>query len=363
MNKEKKVLFIRGSMAASGYYQMLLPCTQLQKLGYTCDIINYETIDPDKMIGHKGIGNGKFVPYDLLKSDIVIFQLIVYEALNRVVRKLKETKIFTSMSIDDNYLNLPRSNPAYWSFHPKARTVIEDNKKVIKLYQEKVNPALDNMLKAMRTVDMLQVSTPELANLYKPLNDNIVVLENCINNSLYDKVRKPQNSKPVVAWSGTKTHIDDLYLIDGCIPENCILLIGGFPEVKDVGLFKYHPDIEFLPQCKFEEYPKMVAKADIVAIPLVDNKFNSCKSDLKGLEYGACSIPCVASDVAPYRRWVEHGINGFLASKTKHWLKYLKLLVEDKELRERMGKVAKEKAKERDISKYIGNWERTYFND
>lgn len=341
---------------------MIQPAKALQKLGHTVDYIYYDTINPRTMIGAKELPDGKMVPYDLTKSTTVVFQMIWFEALNTVVRKLKEVGIFVSHETDDNYLNLPRNNPAYWSFHPKARTVIEDGKKVINVYQEKVNPALDNMLKAMRTVDMLQVSTPELAKLYKPLNDNIVVLENCIDNSIYDKIDKPINPKPVIAWSGTKTHLDDLYLIDGCIPENCKLLIGGFPEVKDEGLFKYHPDVEFLPGCKFEEYPEMVAKADIVAIPLVDNKFNSCKSDLKGLEYGACRVPCVASDVAPYRRWVEHGVNGFLASKTKHWIRYLKLLVEDKELREQMGKAAKKKAMERDINNYIGNWERVYFS-
>ena len=365
MNKDKKVLFIRGTKAASGYYRMALPCITLKKLGYTTDIINYDTIDPVKMWGYKKV-KGKAIPYDLLKSDIVIFQLIWFEALNIVVRKLKEAKIFTAMETDDNYFHLPRNNPVFWSFHPKAHMEKDANgKRIIRVYQEKINPALDNMIKAMRTVDMLQVSTPELAEIYKPLNDNIVVLENCIDNSLYDAISKVVNPKPVVMWAGSQTHIDDLIIINGCIPENCKLIIGGFPEVEKVELFEDHKNIEFLPKCKLKDYPKMVAKGDICAIPLVDNKFNSCKSDIKGLEFGAMGIPSVTSDVPPYRRWIKHGENGFLVkkNKTKFWIRYLQMLVDDVELRIKLGKQAKESAKERDITKNIYKWEEVYFNE
>jgi len=365
LNKDKKVLFIRGSKAASGYYRMGLPCQTLKKLGYTTDIINYVTIDPYKMWGHKELPNGKMIPYDLLKADTVIFQMIWFEALNTVVRKLKEAKIFTAMETDDNYFHLPRNNPSFWSFHPKARREKDaDGKNIIRVYQEKINPALDNMIKAMRMVDMLQVSTPELANLYKPLNDNIVVLENCIDIHQYDKIKKSKNEKPVIIWAGTRTHIDDLLLINGCIPENCKLIIAGFPEVVDIDLFKYHKDIELLDPYELEDFPKIVALGDICAIPLVDNKFNSCKSDLKGLEFGAMGIPSVASDVPPYRRWIKHGENGFLVkkNKTKFWIRYLQMLVDDVELRTKLGKQAKKDAIERDINKYIVNWEKTYFN-
>lgn len=365
MDKKKKVLFVRGTSHASGHYRMELPCLTLQQLGYTTDIIMYNTINPLTLIGSKTLLNGKKSYYDLTKSDVVIFQMIWFEALNLVVEGLKSKGVFTSMEVDDNYRHLPRNNPAFWSFHPRAR-LMKNGKgdKEVRIFNEKVNFALDNMFRAMRTVDMLQVSTPELRELYKPLNDNIVVLENCVNNSIYDKIEKVVNKKPVIMWAGTKTHLDDLYLINGCIPENCKLIIGGFPEIQDKGLFSNHPDVEYLPPVKFKDYPKMVAKADIVAIPLEDTKFNACKSDIKGLEFAAMRIPCVASDIAPYKRWVEHEKNGFLVkkNKVKFWMKYLKLLVDNKALREKMGREAKKRAVERDINNYISNWEGVYFN-
>ena len=341
---------------------MNLPCRVLQEKGYTTDIINYGTIDPINLIGAKETSKG-LVAYDLTKSDVVIFQLVVYEALILVIQELKARGIFTIMDTDDDYFHLNRNSPAYWSFHPKARMMKDENgNPVINVFKDRCNPSLDNMIKAMQTVDLLQVSTPELAEVYRPLNKNIVVLENCIDTSLYN-FKKPVNSKPVVIWSGTKTHIDDLYQLSGCVPHNCKLIIGGFTEAQKKGLFKDHPDVEFLKGVPLEAYPeKLVALGDIVAIPLVDNKFNACKSDIKGLEHAALGIPAVASDVAPYRRWID-GTNGFLVKKNKikFWIRYLQLLIDNKDLRDKMGKLAKQKAMKRDIRNNINKWEEAYF--
>jgi len=301
----------------------------------------------------------------LTKADIVIFQLVVYSALVLVIQELKARGILTIMETDDAYTCLPRNNPAFWIFHPKTLLMKGANGELaFNVFKDKCNPSLDNMKKAMKTVDILQVSTPELAELYRSFNKNIVVLENCIDNKLYD-IPKATNKKPVVIWSGTQTHIDDLYQLNGCVPRNCKLIIGGFTEAKQKGLFKDHPDVHFIKGVKLADYPtKIVALGDIVAIPLVDIKFNACKSDLKGLEHAAMGIPCVASDVPPYRRWVKHGENGFLVkkNKTKFWIRYLQQLVDDKALREKMGQAAKDKAMWRDIRQNIYQWESVYFD-
>jgi len=217
----------------------------------------------------------------------------------------------------------------------------------------------------MYLVDFLQVSTPELAELYSKYNDNIFVLENSIDNKLYDKVPKVKNEKVVIGWFGTRTHIDDLRIVDGVIPENAKLLIAGFPEVKEAGLFKYHPDVELLPPYQLHELPSIVKRCDIGIVPLEQVKFNDGKSDLKGVEFGAGYVPVVASDVAPYRRWIEHGVNGFIAkkNKTKYWIRYLNELVNNEELREKMGKAAKEKAISRDIRTYVKNWIEVYYGE
>jgi glycosyltransferase involved in cell wall biosynthesis len=366
LNKSKKVLFIRGARHASGYYRMQLPCQELQRLGYTTDIINHFTIDPQTMTGVKEVED-KLIPYDLTKSDIVIFQMVYYEALLLVIDNLKNKGIFTVMEIDDDYLHLPASNPAFNSFHPKMRLEKDqDDKPIYRLYPYKVNFALDNLFKAMARVDLIQTSTPELAEVYERYN-KVVVLPNYIDNSLYDSVPKVKNDKVVVGWFGTKTHIEDLRIVNGCIPSTARLLIAGFPEVIDVGLFKDLKDTILIPPYKPEQHttelPKIIKQCDIGIAPLVECRFNECKSELKAIEFNAAGIPVIATDIAPYHRYVVHGENGFLVpkNKTKFWLRYLKMLVEDKDLRTQMSIKAKEKAREKDIRLNINKWVDTYF--
>jgi hypothetical protein len=59
------------------------------------------------------------------------------------------------------------------------------------------------------------------------------------------------------------------------------------------------------------------------------------------MEAAMLEVPTVASDVIPYMD-IKHGKTGYLATGPKQFTKYLKWLIEDKALRERIGKAAKQ---------------------
>jgi glycosyltransferase involved in cell wall biosynthesis len=67
------------------------------------------------------------------------------------------------------------------------------------------------------------------------------------------------------------------------------------------------------------------------------------------MEYGAAGVPTIASPVAPYLRYIEHGKDGFLAKKHSDWVKYLRLLIENDDLRAEMAENAVSKAEKMDI--------------
>ncbi len=50
-------------------------------------------------------------------------------------------------------------------------------------------------------------------------------------------------------------------------------------------------------------YPAKLASLnlDLALAPVEDNIFNTCKSNLRLMEYGACGIPVICSDVECYR--------------------------------------------------------------
>jgi glycosyltransferase involved in cell wall biosynthesis len=55
----------------------------------------------------------------------------------------------------------------------------------------------------------------------------------------------------------------------------------------------------------------------------------------------------VAIKVAPYEKSIEHGVTGFLAKEESDWVKYISLLVENKELREKIVKAAQKEILEK----------------
>jgi glycosyltransferase involved in cell wall biosynthesis len=83
--------------------------------------------------------------------------------------------------------------------------------------------------------------------------------------------------------------------------------------------------------------------------------FNESKSPLKALEYAAMGIPVIASDFGPYPEFVVHGVTGFLAKREKDWRDHIRELAADADLRESMGKKARELAAQHTIE---GNWHR-----
>jgi glycosyltransferase involved in cell wall biosynthesis len=361
----KKVIFILGTRKASGYYRMEMACNLLQEKGFQAESVYYDTLEYLNLTAEIPTILGKPKLINLLDYDVIIFQLVWHPFFLHFMDRLKTYNKKLVMEIDDDYFAIPASNPAWITFHPKIKVKQDANGERVGIkYKTQVNTKLITLRNACRKVDMLQVSTPELAEIYKPLNKNIVILENMIENELYDAIPKRQNKKPVIGWYGTGTHEDDLRIVLGCFPqqEKFTLLLAGWGEVSDV-LFKGYKNLEVYGRFPMEDLPKYVKKCDIGIVPLVGCRFNDGKSDLKGMEFGAGEIPVIASDVAPYRRWIRHNENGLLVkrNKTKFWIRYLKQLIEDKDLRERLGKEAKKDAIKRDISNNIDKWINTYF--
>lgn len=364
----RRVVFVVGTPWASGYYRMTQAQELMSDLGFTADSVMYTSLDAMSLTTIRTALNkeGKLVGVltDLKQYDTIVFQIVWHHLLLNAMRLLKGLGKRIVMELDDDYFALPVDNPSWWSFHPKAELVVRDSEKKIKLHKEKVNFALDNLTEACRTADMLQVSTPELAEVYSKVNSNVVVLENCIDNELYDDVSKVKGRTPVIGWFGTRTHKEDLGIVRGCFPEDIPfrLLIAGYPEAKE-RVFKNASYVTRIRPYPLKDLPKIVSYCDFGIVPLRACRFNDGKSDLKGVEFGAGGIPVIASDVAPYCRWIRHGVNGFLCkkNKVKYWIRNIRLLLENEELRKSMGREAKKDAIERDIRNNINKWIKVYF--
>lgn len=70
---------------------------------------------------------------------------------------------------------------------------------------------------------------------------------------------------------------------------------------------------------------------DIGLAPLEDNEFNRCRSPIKFLEYTACGVATVASDVGVYRSVIGHQMGLLVADD--EWVPSVRLAVTNPALR------------------------------
>ena len=80
---------------------------------------------------------------------------------------------------------------------------------------------------------------------------------------------------------------------------------------------------------------------DIGVMPLPDEPYERGKCGYKLIQYMACGKPVVASPVGVNTEIVRHGENGFLAKTTEEWIEALSRLLENPELRLRMGRAGR----------------------
>ena len=234
-------------------------------------------------------------------------------------------------------------------------------------------PALLPILEALGEVDLVTVSTKALGESIQHLTSRICVLPNYLDNQIW-KLHPPkppsQTPKPVViGYMGGPSHIPDLQYICPVLrnllrryTDQVQLHLYGVPpppELADnpnVITIPSHSNIyvEFAADFQAQDY-------DIAIAPLVDNRFNRCKSGVKFLEYSALGLPGVYSRLEPYQAMVVQGENGFLATTLDEWEATLVRLIEDPDLSYQIALQAQATvAKDWFISQKAGQWRECY---
>jgi glycosyltransferase involved in cell wall biosynthesis len=103
--------------------------------------------------------------------------------------------------------------------------------------------------------------------------------------------------------------------------------------------------LEILPWAEDSEV-SLIQGMDIGVMPLPDTAWTRGKCGYKLIQYMACGLPVVASPVGVNADLVEHGVNGFLAESDNEWRKAIEVLLNDGDLRRRMGAAGRKKVEE-----------------
>ena len=291
---------------------------------------------------------------EILTFDlIVMFRVAMDENLTRLIDICRKLNIPTIFDVDD------------YVFEPKIATVEYIDgirflpKEELSLYFEGVK----RYRKTLLSCDYFTTTTEYLAERSKELGKKAFVLRNGLNKEIVEitkrvkeSYKKEDNFIKIGYFSGTKTHQKDFAVVVGGIRRilseynNVKLLIGGYLDLKEFPeLDKFKDRIETLPWVPWQKLPFNIIKADINIAPLeVGNPFSEAKSELKYFEAALLKIPTIASPTDAFKYAIKDGVNGFLAKDENEWYTKLKNLIENEELRRKIG----ERAYEHSLGEY-----------
>lgn len=381
MNKIKVLVVPSDNIGGVGFYRSIQPHVQLQKqFNDDFDV----TIDVD--FDWKNLD-------ELKKFNIVNFHKGVYEDMESFRNALnfcKENKIVTIMDIDDNW-DLHNRHPLYASQkHFKMDVITKEN---------------------LKLVDYVTTTTPIFAKKISKFNPNVIVFPNSINpDDKRFQVEKEKSDKLRIGLIMGSSHEYDMKLLDGVvnklnddIKKKITFVLCGFdlrgtvrninPQTGEITTrniepmetvwYRYEkcltdnyricsPDYTrflhmFIPEAQYpliknENYKRCWTKdinnyyqhykeLDILLVPLEENDFNSCKSQLKVIEAAFSNTAVIASNFGPYTidlvnalekggKINENGNALLVDSKRNHkeWGKYITKCVNDPEFVEMLKK-------------------------
>lgn len=265
------------------------------------------------------------------EADIVIFQRIAGEYPLSLVRIAKLLGKVVLYDLDDDLDQIPEGHPGF-SYYS--------------------NPELIRAREGIcREVDAILVPSPLLQERIRKYNERVLLLPNRVNPDLMKSSKDEKEGGTIrIGYFGTRTHREDLDLLRRPL-ERILSEYDGRIEVVFLG--------EYLEEMKGKkrvsiiqeerEYPAFLQKLqdlhlDIGLAPLRETTFNEAKSPIKFLEYALCGTAVIASDVIPYREMIESGETGILCRNCpEEWCRSIKLLLDEPDLRERIGKNGQER--------------------
>lgn len=283
---------------------------------------------------------------EFLDSDVYVLQRPLETLYAPVAAWLKQHGKTVVMDVDDYVHGLAAAHTARGQVAASPRHSFE------------------TMLHCFPYVDLLTVTTPMLAELYGDRVPRTVVLPNRLLRRDWEEIvpaYAQERGRVRVGWQGWMgIRGDDLRVLKRMMRKwlrkhrNVVFVNVGKPDALTYMDIPRDQRVH-VPGARFPGHAPLVARIDIGLVPLQMSTFNEAKSCLKGMEYGACGIPCIASPTAEYRGWVDEGSNGYLANTPGEWMDALDAMLEGERWRE-LGRNNRVKAHQNFLDDCWADW-------
>jgi len=228
--------------------------------------------------------------------------------------------------------------------------------------------ALKNPNKIKQTITgahLVIAGNSYLALFARRFNKNVVIIPTTVDTEVH--IPKPElrgKEKVIIGWSGSISTIKHFELVVPALKKLKEKYGGkiGFKVIGDSSYKNTELDINGQAWSAEREVDELNT-LDIGIMPLENDEWAKGKCGLKGLTYMACEVPAVMSSIGVNTEIIVHGENGYLVSNENDWINHLSLLIENAELRKKIGKkgretVIKHYSKEANKEKYLEAFKR-----
>tara|TARA_B100001287_G_scaffold150032_1_gene126298 strand:+ start:8633 stop:9709 length:1077 start_codon:yes stop_codon:yes gene_type:complete len=329
----KKILFIahhRKNRAPGQRYRFEQYFNYLESNNIKCELAYWINENNDKTLYHKGRYVSKL--FLAVKAYIVrisnLLNINKYDLIVVFREALPTRSIFFERCI--YWAKIPMIydfDDAIW-----VKDVSNVNKRLSWFKNEK------KIEKLLSLCSHVTCGNSYLADFAKKFNQNISVIPSTVDtshyvpfNNKYDEVR--------IGWVGSHTTIKHFELITDV-----------FIELKN----KYEDKVKFVVigdesytnkklnlkgiRWDNEKEVELFNSFDIGIMPLPKDEWTKGKCGMKGLLYMSVGKPTVMSCVGMNKEIIDHGVNGFLPIGHQQWLNVLSKLIENQDLRDKIGR-------------------------
>lgn len=246
-----------------------------------------------------------------------------------------------------NYLN------AIWLRKYSKKIIYDFDDAIMYNPSNPEKPSFKRLKAFQRTVslaDMVIAGNNYLAEHTMKFNRNVRVLPTGLDTKPYLMPSEPKKENNIrLVWIGSRSTLRYLADIKPALEEigtrfdNVVLRIicDHFFDLEHIKVEKH--------AWSLKTQVSDLISCDIGLAPLTDNRFTRGKCGFKILQYAAAGLPIVTSPVGVNSEYVTDGKTGFQASSIPEWIEKITKLINNGELRGKMGSAGIIKVKKYDV--------------
>jgi len=251
------------------------------------------------------------------------------------------------------YLQRPIYNKFYFSlllFYIIFFKKIRNNKVIFDIDDAIFLHSKRKTLLLVKVSDFIFAGSRYIEKWLKKYSNNCYLVPTVVDFDRYNSfaIKKDKdNDRFTIGWVGNGlAHVENLEILVPVFRKIVnmgikikFILVGAFEQMSVRDSFMSIDGLEYVEFDWISEDDsfRRISMFDLGVMPLVNNKWNQGKCSFKVIEYMACEIPTIASNVGENKYLIKDGFNGFLVNNENDWVNKIIKIYSDKKLARKIG--------------------------